>query len=156
MASANHPPRPPDPSRHRPAARGSLRTNGPPGKRRPLPAPALRVDEIGDVTVVKFTRRRLLTEGSIELLGEQLFALVERGGHRKLVINFSNVDRMTTALLGKLILLHKKLQAVDGWMVLCQIQPHLYEIFALFKLPQLFGVFEEGHAALLCPARQSA
>jgi anti-sigma B factor antagonist len=138
--------------RHVPAPRGPLKANGPPGRA----APELQVDRIGDVTVVRFTRRRILTEGSIELLGEQLFALVERGGHRKLVLNFSNVDRMTTALLGKLIVLHKKVQAVNGWMVLCQIAPHLYEIFALFKLPQLFGVFEEGHAALLFPERHSA
>lgn len=155
MASSDLPPRSPRSVRRTSPLRGSLGANGPPGKRR-APEPRLQVDRIGDVTVVRFTHRRLLTEGSVELLGEELFALVERGGHRKLVLNFSNVDRMTTALLGKLILLHKKLQRVNGWMVLCQIAPHLYEIFALFRLPLLFGVFEEGHVALLFSERCSA
>lgn len=104
----------------------------------------LEVDQIGDITVVKFTRRRLLTEEQIEDLGEQLFQLVDREGRRKLVINFAGVDRMTTALLGKLILLHRKLQAVNGWLVLCQIAPHLYEIFQMFRLPNLFAVWAEG------------
>ena len=155
MASSDLPPRSPRSVRRPSPLRGSLGANGPPAKRVAAER-RLQVDRIGDVTVVRFTRRRLLTEGSIELLGEELFALVERGGHRKLVLNFSNVDRMTTALLGKLILLHKKLQRVNGWMVLCQIAPHLYEIFALFRLPLLFGVFEEGHAALLLSERRSA
>lgn len=108
------------------------------------PRPGLEVDRIGDITVLRFTRRHLLTEDQIELLGEQLFRLVDRGGHRKLVINFAGVDRMTTALLGKLILLHHKVQAVKGWLVLCQIAPHLYEIFQMFRLPRLFAVCREG------------
>ena len=36
----------------------------------------LEVEDIGDVTVVNFTDRKILDEQNIQIIGEQLFSLV--------------------------------------------------------------------------------
>ena len=83
----------------------------------------LEVEQIGDVTVVNFIDRKILDEQNIQIIGEQLFGLVDEEGCRKLLLNFGNVEFLSSAALGKLITLNKKLQAAKGRLILCNIDP---------------------------------
>ncbi|MCL6503358.1 MAG: STAS domain-containing protein, partial [Pirellulales bacterium] len=74
----------------------------------------LEVAEVGDVTVVRFVDRKILDEASIQELGQELFQLVEGENRTKLVLNFSKVDFLSSAALGKLISLEKKVKVRKG------------------------------------------
>jgi anti-sigma B factor antagonist len=108
----------------------------------------LEVEDIGDVTVVNFTDRKILDEQNIQVIGEQLFSLVDEAGRRKILLNFGNVEYLSSAALGKLITLNKKLQAAGGRLVLCNIDPQIYEVFEITKLNKLFNIHKEEQAAL--------
>lgn len=108
----------------------------------------LEVEDIGDVTVVNFTDRKILDEASIQVIGEQLFSLVDEAGRRKILLNFANVEFLSSAALGKLITLNKKLQAAGGRLILCNIDPQIYEVFEITKLNKLFNIQKEEQAAL--------
>jgi anti-sigma B factor antagonist len=114
----------------------------PPRRRR------LEVEDIGDVTVVNFVDRRILDEQNIQIIGEQLFSLVDEVGRRKILLNFGNVEFLSSAALGKLIALHKKLQAVGGRLILCNIDPEIYEVFEITRLDKFFNIKKEEQAAL--------
>jgi anti-sigma B factor antagonist len=107
----------------------------------------LEVEDIGDITVVNFTDRKILDEQNIQLIGEQLFGLVDEG-RKKVLLNFSNVEYLSSAALGKLITLNKKLQSAGGRLVLCNIDPQIYEVFEITKLNKLFNIHKEEQAAL--------
>jgi anti-sigma B factor antagonist len=108
----------------------------------------LEVEDIGDVTVVNFTDKKILDEQNIQIIGEQLFSLVDELGRRKLVLNFSNVEYLSSAALGKFITLNKKVNAAQGKLVLCNIDPQIYEVFEITKLNKLFNIQKEEQAAL--------
>ena len=108
----------------------------------------LELEDIGDVTVVNFVDRKILDEQNIQIIGEQLFSLVDEEGLRKLLLNFGNVEYLSSAALGKLITLNKKLQAAGGRLVLCNIDPQIKEVFEITKLNKLFTIHEEEQAAL--------
>ncbi|MBY0522713.1 MAG: STAS domain-containing protein [Gemmataceae bacterium] len=108
----------------------------------------LEVEDIGDVTVVNFTDRKILDEQNIQLIGEQLFSLVDEAGRKKVLLNFGNVEYLSSAALGKLITLNKKLQAAGGRLILCNIDPQIYEVFEITKLNKLFNIHKEEQAAL--------
>jgi anti-sigma B factor antagonist len=114
----------------------------PPRRRR------LEVEDIGDVTVVNFVDRRILDEQNIQVIGDQLFSLVDEVGRRKILLNFGNVEFLSSAALGKLIALHKKLQAVGGRLVLCNIDPEIHEVFEITRLDKFFNIQKEEQAAL--------
>jgi len=114
----------------------------PPRRRR------LEVEDIGDVTVVNFVDRRILDEQNIQIIGEQLFSLVDEVGRRKILLNFGNVEFLSSAALGKLIALHKKLQAVGGRLILCNIDPEIYEVFEITRLDRFFNIQKEEQTAL--------
>jgi anti-sigma B factor antagonist len=108
----------------------------------------LEVEDVGDVTVVNFTDRKILDEQNIQLIGEQLFSLVDESGRKKILLNFGNVEYLSSAALGKLITLNKKLQAAGGRLILCNIDPQIYEVFEITKLNKLFNIHKEEQAAL--------
>ena len=47
-----------------------------------------------------------------------------------------------------LIALHKKLQAVGGRLILCNIDPEIYEVFEITRLDKFFNIQKEEQAAL--------
>src|SRR4051794_16902831 len=108
----------------------------------------LEVEHIGDVTVVNFLDKKILDEQNITIIGEQLFGLVDNDGLRKILLNFSNVQYLSSAALGKLITLNKKLQQAGGKLVLCEIAPAIYEVFEITKLDKFFKIAKDEQAAL--------
>jgi anti-anti-sigma regulatory factor len=121
-----------------------------------LPPRWLEVEQVGDVALVRFERRRILTEETIDTVAAQLFSLVEHAQQRKLILNFANIDRLASAMLGKLVLLQKNLQTVGGRVVLCHIAPHLYEIFTLLKVPRVLRIYRCETEALEAFRRSAA
>ncbi len=108
----------------------------------------LEVENIGDVTVVNFLDKKILDEQNIQIIGEQLFSLVDNEGCRKVLLNFGNVEYLSSAALGKLITLNKKLQQAGGRLVLCNIDAQIHEVFEITKLDKFFKIIKEEQAAL--------
>ena len=108
----------------------------------------LEVEDIGDVTVINFVDRKILDEQNIQVIGEQLFKLVDDDGRRKLLLNFGNVEYLSSAALGKLITLNKKVQTAGGRLILCNIDPQILEVFEITKLDKFFNIQKEEQTAL--------
>jgi anti-sigma B factor antagonist len=108
----------------------------------------LEVEDIGDVTVVKFTDKKILDEQNIQVIGEQLYSLVDDAGRRKLLLNFGNVEFLSSAALGKLITLNKKVQSAGGRLALCSIDSQIFEIFEITGLKRLFNIYDDEQEAL--------
>jgi anti-sigma B factor antagonist len=98
------------------------------------------INEVGDVTVVHFRDSRITDDLNIQELGQELFHLVETEKRKKLVLNFAAVDFLSSAALGKLITLERKVKAHNGQMKLCSIRPQIHEVFLITKLNRLFDI----------------
>jgi len=109
---------------------------------------ALVVRAVGDVVVVYFTDTKILEEMQIKWLGTELYDLVEKQRRSSIVINFQNVERFSTALLGKLVGLKKKAVEADGTVKLCCIPPAIMEIFSVTGLDAAFEIFDDEQAAI--------
>ena len=108
----------------------------------------LQLSEVGDVSVVRFVDRKILDEANIQELGQELFELIEGENRKNLLLNFSSVEFLSSAALGKLITLDKKVKAHDGRLKLSNIRPEIYEVFAITKLNKLFDIKDDEADAL--------
>lgn len=104
--------------------------------------------EHGDVLVVSFKMRLLNDEENIEQLGQELFSLVEQANWLKLVLDLTNVEYLTSSVLGKLITLHRKLHRCQGKMVLFGLSEGVDAILRTSKLLTYFAVAENRDAAI--------
>jgi anti-anti-sigma factor len=110
--------------------------------------PALEIERVGTVTVARFIRADFIDEDIINTTGNQLFHLVEELDCRQLLLNFARVKRVSSAMLGKVIWVHKKLQGVGGQLALCNLDPTLQEAFQSLQLNRLFRIYAEEQEAL--------
>jgi len=108
----------------------------------------LDVNEIGDVTVIRFRDQKIIEDINIQELGQELVRLVEADRREKLLLNFSSVDFLSSAALGKLITLEKKMRTHGGVLKLCNIRPEIYEVFAITRLNRLFDIKDDEADAL--------
>lgn len=106
------------------------------------------IEDVGDVTIAMFVDKKILDESNIEKIGNQLFGLVDEDGRRKVILDFANVEYLSSAALGKLITMDKKVKAAGGKLRLCCIRPEIYEVFAITKLNKLFTIYEDQDKAL--------
>ena len=108
----------------------------------------LEVNEVGDVTVVRFRDRKIVEDINIQELGSEMFHLVDVDNRDKLLVSFSTVDFLSSAALGKLITLDKKMKAHGGVLKLSNIRPEIYEVFSITKLDRLFDIKDDEADAL--------
>ena len=108
----------------------------------------LDVSEVGNVTVVRFRDHKIVEDVNIHELGQELFRLVEVDGRERVLLDFSAVDFLSSAALGKLITLDKKMKSHGGTLKLSNIRPEIYEVFAITKLTRLFDIKADEKEAL--------
>lgn len=108
----------------------------------------LDIEDVGEATIAKFIDKKILDEGNIQIIGNQLFGLVDEDGRSKIVLDFENVEYLSSAALGKLITMDKKVKAAKGKLRLCNIKPEIYEVFAITRLNKLFDIRESQEQAL--------
>lgn len=108
----------------------------------------LSVSEVGDVTVVRFVDRRILDEANIQEMGQELFQLVEEQGRRQILLNFSSVEFLSSAALGKLITLDKRVKSHSGKLILSNIRPEIYEVFKITRLNTTLDIKDDEADAL--------
>ena len=95
-----------------------------------------------DVNVVEFSDRKILEELSIREIEEQLFQLVGAGDSVKMLLNFQNVEHLSSAALGMLINLEKQIAARRGKLILSDINPQIFEVFKITRLHKMFEIHD--------------
>lgn len=100
------------------------------------------------VNVVTFTDRKILEEISINEIGEELNKLVEGEKGTKILLSFTNVEHLSSAALGVLITLNKKVAEQEGTLKLSDIAPQIYEVFKITRLNKLFEIHDTAEKAL--------
>lgn len=108
----------------------------------------LKVSKSNDVTVVTFADSKIIDDTEIQELGQELVALVEQDSHKKIVLNFGRVEFLSSAALGKLISFEKKVRQQKAELILTNIRPEIYEVFAITKLTKLFTIKDDEADAL--------
>jgi anti-sigma B factor antagonist len=108
----------------------------------------LKIEPDGEVTNIQFVDRNLLDEGMIHQIGQEILGVIERESTPKILINFDNVDHLSSAALGTLITINNKIRQKDGQLHLSNINPQIYEVFAITKLNKLFKIHETADEAM--------
>lgn len=108
----------------------------------------LVVQNIGGVVVANFTESSVLDAKDIEAIEQQLYELVDDQAQRKILLDFSHVRFLSSSLLGVLISLQKKSQAIKGQVVICGLRADLKKPFEITHLDKLFRFHKDEQAGL--------
>lgn len=101
-----------------------------------------------DILVAYFQDVRIIDEANITQLGQELTELVNDSDNRKIVLNFENVNFMSSAMIGKLVLFGNKCKSANVSLRLCNINENVGEVFQLMKLGKVFSLDADEETAL--------
>ena len=103
----------------------------------------IQINESAGVSVVRFKDQKIIDPETIQQLGQELFDLIDKDGRKKLLLNFSDVEFLSSAALGKLITFEKKAKRGQAELILTNISPEIYQVFTITNLDKLFKIKDE-------------
>jgi len=106
------------------------------------------VHNIKHVTVVNFRDSSMLDMALIEDIGRMLYPLVDRQDRRHMVLDFSEVEFMSSSTLGVLLTLRQKLMKVGGRAAICGLRPELRRVFKIAAIEKMFDFYRNEEEAL--------
>ncbi|MEQ8786194.1 MAG: STAS domain-containing protein [Pirellulaceae bacterium] len=109
---------------------------------------ALRSEFKGEVLVVYFNDAKILDEAKIQQIGKELMEKVTEASNKKLLLNFDSVTFMSSAMIGKLILLNKKCKADGINIKMCNISDNVMEVFKLMRLNKILDLQADEEKAI--------
>jgi len=105
--------------------------------------PRISVEYAKNATIVTFIDERILEEKDIRALQESITSVIEQAERMNLILDFCNVRFLSSAVLGLLIRISKKIYEGDGQLKLCNITPKIYEIFKITRLTKIFDIYPD-------------
>ena len=100
----------------------------------------LKVQSDSEIDHIEFLDRNILEESIIQAIGDEICLIIEQKATPKLLINFSNVEHLSSAALGTLITVNNKVKQKAGQLRFCCIDENILEIFVMTKLDRLFKI----------------
>ena len=106
---------------------------------------SLRTQETEGVLVVYFNETKILEEAKIQKVGAELIEAANAAATtKKMVLNFNGVGYMSSAMIGKLVLLNKKCKTDSNhrFGASCDIAGNVGEVFKIMKLNKVFDIYK--------------
>jgi anti-sigma B factor antagonist len=110
--------------------------------------PRVSVEYGEEATIITFTDEKILEERDILELQESLMGVIEQAEKINLILDFSTVKFLSSAVLGLLIRVSKKVYEQDGQLRLSNISPRIYEIFKITRLTKIFDIYPDRASAI--------
>ena len=110
--------------------------------------PNISVKYAGNSTIMSFTDEKILEEKDINALQESIMSVIEQAERINLILDFGNVRFLSSAVLGLLIRISKRIYERDGQLRLCNINPKIYEIFKITRLTKTFDIYNDIETAI--------
>lgn len=108
----------------------------------------LALENYGSAVVARITRPRLSEEENLEQIGRELLSLVDHYQCRQLIVDLEAVEYMTSAALGKLITLHRRMHRKEGKMIVCGAQGAVADVLRTSRLQEYFTLAADTQRAL--------
>jgi len=101
-----------------------------------------------DIRIVEFTNSKIIDELNIAEIGQTLTEVIDQSANPKLLLDFAQVEHLSSAALGMLINANGRIKSKNGQLRLANIKPHLYEVFLITRLNKLFYIHPTRQEAL--------
>lgn len=109
----------------------------------------LRLRDADGVAVVRFIDSGLMYATDLVLeIGAELKSLVKDMGRDRLLLEFDDVQYVSSSMLGQLVQLERQIQAAKGQLKICGLGPVLTDTFRIGRFDRIFDIHPDEASAL--------
>ncbi len=102
--------------------------------------PSISIEHSLDETFVTINETKLLDDECIKEMQTVLLEIIDSGKHSKLLLNFSEVEFLSSSFLGTLVKVHKRMQEQNGELTLINIAPKIMKVFKITQLNKVLNI----------------
>ena len=107
----------------------------------------LKVEEGLESCLVQLSDVKIVDDTRIHKLTESLLGIVCRKPYGRLIeVDLGGVQFMTSAMIGRLIIVHKAARKAGNELRLTNIRPRLFKVFRLMRLDRVLRIEEAAHS----------
>jgi anti-sigma B factor antagonist len=99
------------------------------------------------ILTVLFTDARILDEPKLEQVASEVLELLNKSTEERVILDFRNVQFMTSSMLGKLVQINKKCKEFKVKLKFASIAPDIRQVFKITRLDKLFEIEADEAAA---------
>ncbi|HEX3135407.1 MAG TPA: STAS domain-containing protein [Planctomycetota bacterium] len=114
----------------------------------------LVVQRYDKIVLAEVKKERLLDPASITSLGEALIAECDRTAKISLVIDVSAVGYLSSAMIGKLVAVHKAAKLSKGRVAITGLKTPLLQMFKVTQLDKLFEFAPDAEQVIMLYKRK--
>ena len=110
--------------------------------------PGISVQYTETATIITFMKEKILEEKEIQSLQDTIMPVIEQSEQVHFILDFSNFQFLSSAVLGLLLRVSKKIYEKNSTLRMCNINPKIYEIFKITRLNKIFDIYDDLDSAM--------
>lgn len=91
--------------------------------------------------ILKINDQKIYDDATVLQIGDELFSIIETSDHAEYKLDFSNVNYLSSSMLGKIITANKKVKEKKSKLIIKGTSEDIFEIFQITRLDKFF-IFE--------------
>jgi anti-sigma B factor antagonist len=107
----------------------------------------IAVEDEDGVPVVRFLDRQLMDDRAVREAADQLMATLPTREPVRVILDFSNVAMISSAMLGRLVLLQRRADQSGGLLRLCEVSPSVRDVLRTTNLDRILKVARDRREA---------
>jgi anti-sigma B factor antagonist len=111
-------------------------------------AMSVRCIPSGDILTIFLTDPKILDAPLIDQIHQDMLKILGETKQRNVVLDFREVQFLSSAALGMLILINKKCKEQKINLKLCNIKPEIAQIFKITGMNKVFAIYKTADDAL--------
>ena len=108
------------------------------------PSDLIEFSEHGRITVATVLASSVLSAGNVHIFGSTLVDYVTAHPKVNLLVNFGQVDYLSSAVLTELLRVKKATDETESRLRLTAVSPTILEIFQITNLDKIFTIHSDG------------
>jgi anti-sigma B factor antagonist len=109
----------------------------------------ISINETNGIAVVDFVNSQLMfATDVVDEIGAELNRLISDHRYSKIILDFSNVQYVSSMMLAKLASLERQVEIAKGQLKLCRLGPILKDAFRIGHFERLFSIYDDVESAL--------
>jgi anti-sigma B factor antagonist len=109
----------------------------------------IRIKDVNGIAVIQFVNSQLMFEAKVvDEIGDELESLISDHSYPKIVLDFSDVQYVSSMMLAKLVKLQTHADVAKRQLKLCGLGPILQDTFRIGHFERMFSVYDDAESAL--------
>ena len=107
----------------------------------------IAVDDEDGIAVVRFLDRQLMDDRAVREAADQFMATLPAQGPSRVILDFSNVAMISSAMRGRLVLAQRRADLSGGLLRLCEVSPAIRDVLRTTNLDRILTLARDRREA---------